>query len=97
MRCGKSSKYLKVQGKCAGPKATSGRTRYGKKNGQSGRSLDLLQKLVGPCETENGPKLVNCCKSEQVSTKEYGKMLKRIYILEDGRVLTNEARIWKIE
>ena len=25
-----------------------------------------------------GPKLMNCCKSEQVGTKEYGKMFKRI-------------------
>ena len=31
-----------------------------------------------------GPKLMNCCKPEQVGTKEYGKMSKRI-------------RNWKIE
>ena len=33
-----------------------------------------------------GPKKMNCCKPEQVDTKEYGKMLKRIQVLEDGRV-----------
>ena len=31
------------------------------------------------------PKLINCCRSEQVGTKEYGRMLERIQILEDGR------------
>ena len=40
---------------------------------------------------------MNRCKLEQVATKEYGKMLKRIQVLEDGRVPAKEARIWKIE
>ena len=39
-----------------------------------------------------GPNLMNCCKPEQVGTKEYGKMLKRIQVLEDGRILAREAR-----
>ena len=43
------------------------------------------------------PKLMNCCKPEQVGTKEYGKMLKRIQVLEGGRVPAKEARAWKIE
>ena len=38
-----------------------------------------------------------CCKPEQVGTKEYGKMLKRIQVLKDGRVPVNESRNWKIE
>ena len=33
-----------------------------------------------------GPKMMNCCKSEQVGTKEYGTMLKRIQVLKDGMV-----------
>ena len=44
-----------------------------------------------------GPQLMICWKPEQVGTKEYGKMLKRIQILEDGRVLAKEATNWKIE
>ena len=44
-----------------------------------------------------GPKLMNCCRSDQVGTKEYGKMLKRIQILEDGRVLATEVKCWKFE
>ena len=38
-----------------------------------------------------GPTLMNCCRSEQVNTKEHGKVLKRIQILEDGRVPAKEA------
>ena len=40
-----------------------------------------------------GPKLMNYCKLEQVGTKEHSKMLKRIQLLEDGRVLDKEAKI----
>ena len=32
-----------------------------------------------------GPKLLTCCRPEQVGTKEHGKMLKLIQVLEDGR------------
>ena len=38
-----------------------------------------------------GPKLFHCSKLEQVGTKEYGKMLKRILILKDGRVHINTS------
>ena len=31
-----------------------------------------------------------------MGTKEHGKMLKRIQILEDGRVPAKEAKDWKI-
>ena len=44
-----------------------------------------------------GPKLLNCCKPEQVGTKEHGKMLKRIQILEDGGAPAKEAKDWKVE
>ena len=43
------------------------------------------------------PKLMNCCKPVQVGTKEHGKMLKRIQILEGGRVPAKEAKNWRIE
>ena len=45
------------------------------------RGSDLVQKVLGICEAK-GPKWMNCCKLEQVGTKEYGKMLKRIQVLE---------------
>ena len=44
-----------------------------------------------------GPKLMNCCKPKQLGTKDHGKMLKRIQILENGRVPAKEAKKWKIE
>ena len=44
-----------------------------------------------------GPKLMDCCNSEPIGTQEYGKMLKRIQVLEDGRVPAKEARNWRIE
>ena len=44
-----------------------------------------------------GPKLTNCCRPEQMDTKEFGKMVKRIQILEEGRVPAKEAKNWRIE
>ena len=41
------------------------------------------------------PKLVNCCGPEQMSTKEFGKMLKRIQTLEEGRVPAKKN--WRTE
>ena len=38
-----------------------------------------------------GPTMMNCCRPEQVNTKEHGKVSKRIQILEDGRVPAKEA------
>ena len=43
------------------------------------------------------PQLLNCCRPEQVGTKERGKMLKRIQILEDGRIPAKEAKDLKIK
>ena len=40
---------------------------------------------------------MNRCKQEQVGTKEFFKMLKRVQVLEDGRVPAKEARSWRIE
>ena len=39
-----------------------------------------------------GPKLMNCCNPEQMGTKEYGNMLKRIQVLEDGRVSAKRGK-----
>ena len=40
-----------------------------------------------------GPKLMNCCRPEQMNTKEFGKMMKRIQTLEEGRVPAKETII----
>ena len=39
---------------------------------------------------------MNCCKPE-FGTKEHGKVLKRIQILEDGKVPAKEAKNWNVE
>ena len=70
----------------------------GKKNGQAGRSVDLVhKKCSGYAQQRVGLELMNRCKLEKVSTKENGKMLKRIQIFENGRIPAMEARNWKIE
>ena len=45
-----------------------------------------------------GPKLMSCCKPEQVGTKEYRRMLKRIQIPEEARIKGKDykRRIQKI-
>ena len=73
--------------------AAYGRTRYGKKNGQAGRSIDLVQKMLGLCATKNGTKTDEPLQAgEKAGTEEYGKMFKRIQVLEDGRIHAKEAR-----
>ena len=56
-------------------KEIHGRARYGKKNGQAGRSFDLVLKMFGLRATE----LMNCCKLEQVSTKEHGNIFLNVF------------------
>ena len=66
MRCGRGSKYMKVPGKRTGPKyqkfekmekVTPRRPRFGKKNEQGRSGSHLVQKMLGLCEAEKGPKL----------------------------------------
>ena len=104
----KSSKYMKVPGKCTGPKCLSSCFGKWKKRHLGGHDLvrrmdregEVLiwcRKCSGYARQRIGPKLRNCCKLEQVGIKEYGKMINRIQILEDGRVPAKEAVNWKIE
>ena len=44
-----------------------------------------------------GPKLMNCCRTERMGTKEYGEMLKTLHTVEDGRFQAKEATNWRIE
>ena len=43
-----------------------------------------------------GPKPVNCCRPEQMGTKESSNIMKRIQTLE-GRVPAKEAQNWRID
>ena len=44
------------------------------------------------CESENGTKIKQRCKPVQVSTKERGKTLKTIQVVEDGSVFAREEK-----
>ena len=70
MKCGRCSKANVLGSKCLSKnlgrweKATYGRARCGKKNGQAGRSFDLVQNMLGLRTTENGTLTDDCCKLE---------------------------------
>ena len=64
---------------------------------RQGEVLIWCRKCSGHVRQRMGLELMNCCKPEQVGTTEYGKMLKRIQVLEDGRIPAKEVRNWKIE
>ena len=103
MRCARGSKCMMMSGKCTGHKFLS--ENFGKWRKRHLRSHDLVRrvdrqgeilvwcrKCSGNARQRLGPKLMNCCKLEQVGAKEHGKMLSRIQILEDGRVFAKKAK-----
>ena len=108
IRCGRGSKYMKMPETCTGPKYLSehlgkwrkrhlgGHDLVRRVDGQ-GEVLIWCRKCSGYARQRMGPKLMNCCRPEQVGTTEHGKMLKRIQLLEDGRVPAKEAKNWKTE
>ena len=58
----------------------------------------MVPKIFGICEAKNmGPKLIICCMPEPMGTKEFGNIVKRIQILEEGRVPAKEAKYWTID
>ena len=58
----------------------------------------MVQNVFWICEAKNGTKKrMNRCKPEPVGTQGYGNMLKKIQVLEDGRVPAKEARNSRIE
>ena len=108
MRCGRGSKYMKMQGKCTGPKFLSKilekwrRRHLGghdlvRRMNRQGEVLIWCRKCSGYVRQRMGPKLMNSCKPEPMGAQEYGKMLKIIQVLEDGRVPAKEARNCRID
>ena len=57
---------------------------------RQGEVLVWCRKCPGCARQILGPKSMDYCKPEHVGTKEYGKTLRRIQILEDGRVPAKE-------
>ena len=106
MRCG--STFIKMSGKCTGPKFLSkslekwGRRHLGghdlvRRMDTQGEVLIWRRKCSGFARQRMGPKLMICCKPELMGTQGYGKMLKIIQVLEDGRVPAEEGRNWRVE
>ena len=54
---------------------------------RQGEVLTWRRKCSGYARQRMGPELMNCCKLEPMGTQGCCKMLKRIQVLEDGRVL----------
>ena len=80
---------MKMPGKCTGPKYLS--KQLGKRRERHLGGHDLVRRVDRQGEVliwcrncsvyarqRMRPKLINCCRSEQVGTNEYGRMLKRI-------------------
>ena len=59
--------------------------------------LTWCRKCSGYARQRMGPKLINGCMPEQMGTKEFGKILKRIQTLKDGGVPAKETKNWRIE
>ena len=57
-----------------------------RKMDRQGEVLIRCRKCSGYAMQRMGPKLMNCCRLEQMDTKEFGKMVKRIQTLEEGSV-----------
>ena len=64
---------------------------------RQGEVLIWCRKCSGHAKQRMGPELMNCCRPEQMGTKEFGKIVNRIQILEEGRVPEKEAKNWRIE
>ena len=64
---------------------------------RQGEVLKWCRKCSGYARQRMRPELMNCCKPEPMGTQGYVKMLKRIQVLEDGRVPAKEAKKnWRI-
>ena len=85
MRCGRGSKYMKMPGNCKGPKYLSGNLGNWRKRHLGGHDLERrmnrqgeiliwCRKCWGHARQRTGTKLMNCCRREQVGTKEHEKI-----------------------
>ena len=112
MRCGRSSKNMKMQGTCKGPewlredsKHKLGRwvkSRLGghdmvRRVDSSGEALKCCRKCSSYARQRLGPKFMNRCKPEKMDTKEGENMLRRILPLEEETFPSKNAEGWKIE
>ena len=108
MRCGRGSKNMKMPGRCTGPKFLSkslGKWRRRHLGGhdlvrrmdRQGEVLIWCRKCSGHARQRMGPKLMNCCRPEQMGTKEFGRMLKRLQTLQEGTAPAKETKNGRID
>ena len=90
---------MKMPEKCTGPKFLEKwrRLHLGghdlvRRRDRQGEVLTWCIKCSVYARQRMGPKLMNCCRPEPMGTQEHGKMLKRIQVLEDGRVPSNGGK-----
>ena len=62
-----------------------------------GKALVWCRKCSCHARCRLGPKLMVRCRPEKMDTKEDGKMIKRILILEEGKVSDMISRGWKVD
>ena len=97
---------MNMPGRCTGPKFLSKslgkwvRRHLGghdlvRRIDREGEVLTWCRKCSGYARQRMGPKPASCCMPEAMGTKEFGKMVKRIQTLEEGRVPTKEAKNWR--
>ena len=97
-----SNRVVRGSKQVHGPKFLSKKTGNMEKtpSGRMDRQGEVLircRKCSGYARQRMGPKQTNCCRPEQMDTKEFGKLRKRIQILEEGRVPAKEAKNWRID
>ena len=105
MRCGRGSKYMEMPGPCNGPKFLSkslgkwGRRHLGghdfvRRMDRKGEVVLIwCRKCSGYARQRMGPKMVNCCRPEQLGTKEFGKTMKRVPLKEaKNRIMEGEKK-----
>ena len=57
----------------------------------------MVQKVFGICEAKNGTETDELLHTGTNGHRRIGKMMKRIQILEEGRVPAKETKNWRIE
>ena len=93
MRCGRGIKYMKMPGTCTGQKVGEHGGYLGghdlvRRMDRQGEVLTWCRKCSGYARQRMGPKLMNCCRPEQMGTKEFGKSrITWIIIQVDGGLL----------
>ena len=86
VRCGRGSKYMKTPGRCTRPQLLSkslGKWSHDlvRRIDRQGEVLIWCRECSGFARQRMGPKLMNCCWPEQMGTKEFGKLMKRMQTL----------------